>query len=613
MTRWQLLTALAIVLLGLFLYGPTIDLLLFWDDVPHMQWLAAQNNGAYWFTAEGFPFYRPTAFTIWEIMHTLWGYHNPQALHALSILLHVANAWLVGVVISKLSTQPRSGLWAGLIFLAFPFSYQTVIPTPAHFHLWLVLGLLSAAWCLLRWHDTGRRSYLVYGWGLAFWAVFSHENGILAPLLLSAIMLSYRIPWRKLIVPLSPIALATGLYGVIWLIVPKANDATGLQLDAMEVKIGQTLQALGFPLAALFRQIFDPVSGTTLAWLSGGFVFISVVMWAIYQRQHLAIMALGWIPVVMAPAWLMLDVNYLLGSPRLHYLAAVGIAWALGVFLDQAWPHRPVVIGSLGVGVCMLVAVPFVRDRAAQHQTIDNIYRDVQAIADGLPANSRLLLINGPAYLAPKTPTFLLGAEGSTYLPDFVRLQDWLALNGTETIEAVNRRVEDIIPTFEEQLAITHPHLDRSTIHEYDFVATVMSHQGTLSALLTGAQTPLATDAPLGDFGNGVLLQDAIFDAENLRLDLTWQVTAQPEPAAAIFVHILCTGELVAQADGPPLGRVYPFVLWKPGEVWHDYRYFDSDQVNTCLTAFIGLWNPNDNARLTIVGTEADGLIISPQ
>ncbi len=614
MIAWRPLTALAILVLGLFLYLPTLDLMLFWDDIPHMQWLASQSNGSYWLTSQGFPFYRPTAFTTWEVMHTVWGYHNPQALHALSMLLHILNAWLVATIIGKITEQPRSGLWAGLIFLAFPFSYQAVIPTPAHFHLWLVSSMLAAGWCMLRWHDTKRQYYLGLAWGLAFGSIFSHENGVLAPALLGGILLAYRIPWRQLLLPLIPVAAFSILYGLMWLLVPKANETSNLQLDALEAKIGLTLQAIGYPIAAILRRVVDPADGTTLAWISGGIIVVTIIVWAMIRRRYLALMALAWIPLVMAPAWLLLDINYLLGSPRLHYLSAVGVAWSLGFFFDHLWTQRSLLVGTVGVVGYLVIAIPFIRDRVAQHQVIDSIYQDVGSIADQLPPDSKLLLVNGPAYLAPEAPTFLIGAEGSTYLPDFVRLQDWLTLNRYGTnIQAANRRAEDIIPAVGQRFAVEHPPLDRTTIRQYDAVATVMKFDDELHTYLTGRQTSLDINSPLADFGNGILLLEANFDAANLQLELVWQRQQQPQPSNAIFVHLQCANK-VSQADGPPLGLLYPLSLWEDGETWRDYRYFETTPDDKpCQSVFVGMWNTESGTRLPINATEQDGIIIRPQ
>ena len=319
LSRFQQFYWVVIVVLGLFLYLPTINLLLFWDDIPHMQWLATQPNGSYWFTSENFPFYRPSTFMVWEILEAIFGYHSARALHLVSISLHILNALLVGFVGRKLTDNASVGFIASLIFVCFPFSYQTVIPTPAHFHLWTVFGLMSIVLLLIKWLENESHWFLILAWMLGFWTIFHHENGVLTPILLLGILVCYQFPdikWRKIFNAIAPIGVFATLYFLMWLFVPKSNDSSGLVLGALDVKIGQTLQAVGFPIAAIFEHIFSPGNPTLLTWISGG-IMIGVALWFfIRQKSYPLALALLWIPLVMLPAWLLLDIDYLLGSPR---------------------------------------------------------------------------------------------------------------------------------------------------------------------------------------------------------------------------------------------------------------------------------------------------------
>lgn len=55
---------------------------------------------------------------------------------------------------------------------------------------------------------------------------------------------------------------------------------------------------------------------------------------------------------------------------------------------------------------------------------------------------------------------------------------------------------------------------------------------------------------------------------EPSQLTLFWQAQATPAADYTVFVHLLnAGGNLVAQADGPPAGGVYPTSLWDAGEI----------------------------------------------
>jgi hypothetical protein len=659
---FALISVPAIILLGLLLYAPTLDLLLFWDDVPHMQWLDAQQDGHYWISSAGFPFYRPATFAVWDTLHALLGQHDPLALHLLSVTLHIANALLVSGLARRLSGRWTAGLWAGFIFVAFPFSYQAVIPTAAHFHLLQLFGLLSAAWLLLDWVTSEQTSYwrLITAWLLAFWGIFSHENGILAPLLVGGILLAgqtntFQWHWRKIwqetdfrriVIAITPIGIISAIYGVIWQIVPKANEETGLKLDALDAKIGQTMQSIGFPLAAFFQEQFQPEDGKQVALASGAIVLVILLGWlAIGWRQYFknqqtsrsplftGTLALLWIPLVMLPAWLFLDVNYLLGSPRLQYLASAGIAWAWGSVLGQPfgkeatrpWKLTGWATGAIATGICLWVAVPFVIARVDEHREINQIYRAVgeKAVApprDGMQDKPvRLLMVNGPAYLAPRDSTFLLGSEGSTYLPDFINLGDFLVLNQfaePDELVAHNRRADDVVPDTQEIFSVTAAHLDRASISEYDIVTRVMQLEGELLAPVVGKQVqPSDSGKQEGNFGNGVVLTNTNFDVYEdgiLRLKLGWHVTQAELPFVEVFVHLLCDGQLVTQADGPPIGKLYRHNLWPAGESWQDYRYIElpDNQDKECLAAFVGLYPDPETGGRFLLPDGHDGVII---
>lgn len=285
-----------------------------------------------------------------------------------------------------------------------------------------------------------------------------------------------------------------------------------------------------------------------------------------------------------------------------------------------SWP-----VGGGLIAASLVVAMPFVSTRVAQHEDINRIYAGTGDLASRYWSDeaNTFLLVNGPAYLAPADPTFLLGAEGATFLPDFINLGDWLRLNRyIGAGQADNRRAGDIIPASDDIFAVTHPALDRTTVNEYAQVAVVVRSHDDVNVILAGRQgfDAPAVDVPAGDFGNGVILERGILTQDRLpgmqayRLELVWRVDETPPAHATVFAHLICDSQLVAQADGPPLGRVYPFSLWAAGERWHDFRYMSAaSHEQSCLRAFVGLYDPATGDRLPVrtpSGDSADGVWI---
>jgi hypothetical protein len=87
---------------------------------------------------------------------------------------------------------------------------------------------------------------------------------------------------------------------------------------------------------------------------------------------------------------------------------------------------------------------------------------------------------------------------------------------------------------------------------------------------LASAQPPAPPAVPLDyRLGDGIHLIGYEFDAkpELAYLRLHWSCLAALENDYTVFVHLLDgDGELVAQADGPPVGGDYPTSFWAPGE-----------------------------------------------
>jgi len=102
--------------------------------------------------------------------------------------------------------------------------------------------------------------------------------------------------------------------------------------------------------------------------------------------------------------------------------------------------------------------------------------------------------------------------------------------------------------------------------------------------------------------GDTIMLLDAriAYGGSTPSLALTWQATSTPPEAYTTFVHMLdVQGNLIGQADGPPLSGNYPTDWWSPGEMIVDTRPLalppEADRVT------IGLYRLSDETRLPIV------------
>ena len=78
-----------------------------------------------------------------------------------------------------------------------------------------------------------------------------------------------------------------------------------------------------------------------------------------------------------------------------------------------------------------------------------------------------------------------------------------------------------------------------------------------------------------------------------------------------VFVHALdCDFKLLGQADGPPLGRMFPLWLWQPHQSVRDVRTIPllDESLNHCYRVEVGLFDPLNGARLKAMGSDGQPL-----
>ncbi len=138
----------------------------------------------------------------------------------------------------------------------------------------------------------------------------------------------------------------------------------------------------------------------------------------------------------------------------------------------------------------------------------------------------------------------------------------------------------------------------------------------TLGLVRVGASDE-ATLLPQGDnrldppvvFGEAVALEgvDMARSQGNLHVTLWWRSLAQLGQDYIVFVHVYdANRDLVATADGPPLGGGFPSSLWEPGDRVLDERVVPlSEGTEGPLAVGVGWYDPVTGDRLGATG--ADG------
>lgn len=619
---WAALLLWGLLLLAA-LYGPSLTLPFFSDDLNHLPYLESTPLAALFYNTGSMAYYRPLSFALWRLMYLALGEHSAFLHHLLNLLLYLADGLLVAWLAATLwRQQPRPALRALLsatLFWLYPFSYQAVPWSGAVVHILLVTLLLLALAGYLRWQKGGGRGWLLLSLAATVLAPFTHENGVLVG---PAVFLT-ALAWRG--AGNLAAALKHGLLWLlpallwlpIWWLVPKGADTTaGFHgLESMAQNGVYLLQGMAYPLTFLGgwlvrRGVNDMLAVLLLA--LPALALAALVQGRTAGPRRLVLFPWLWCALAWAPALVMLGFDYVVGGSRLLLLASVGIAWlwadvavrmlpAAGA-MTGGWRLRlALVSGSLFL--VLLASAAFIHIRMGNHLLLGAAVEQAVAVTTAANASGReAAILNFPAWVAPGQRTFAVGAEGVVLLPgDTPHAAVVASQNGAP---AALRLVEytDIRVPVDYNLGVAGggpvwAELAEARAAVFEAVPVGETVEIRPAGLF---DPPPVTGAPLARFdGNDsvihLLAAEPGVEGGMTVVTLTWRVETVPAGPLTVFVHLLDeAGPLIAQDDGYPLAGTYPFLLWVPGQVTADVRLLTEPGA----VVMVGIYDPVNGQRL---------------
>jgi hypothetical protein len=636
------LTALApfalIAAFAIAIYAYVLPLPFFRDDMVMLLWLREMPWGKLWVDATGFPYYRPLSFSTLKLSELVFGWPEPISLHVLNLALHAANSVMVALLVlqtfevskaSKVSNR-IAAISAGLLFAAFPFTYEIVPTTGPIFQLQAAFFGLGSALTYAEFRSTlyaphSTRKWLWFSLALALLGTFTCEYGVIIP---AFIVLVELMCWMKSAAEnaestevfqknagrplrslqpkeLSPLPLAyfgfAALYLVAWVLVPKSRAELPLILQGltpalrdMPITALYYLQGLTYPLQTLAWPLVRAtgMSAELAVSLIAALTLAGIVaVFARARRLPLLAFALAWFAIALAPMWPSLNADYTLNGPRLHYLPAIGTTMMWGSLIAILFSHRKgtqktrdlCVLAVQTLGVLVLIAT-LVQSLAFLYGMADVITIGARLTADvsraiATPPDEPTLVVNFPSWTGKRETTFALGAEGISFLPGYSTMREMVLLNTRQ-----NRNVDAVTFTntikewkYDQRLG---PPLNWNkllkAVRAARRVWMVEYLPDTLRLSEAGSMEQSAQlAAPEVIFGEriGVRLMRYNMAADELHLELAWTTLAAVDQQLTAFVHIYDSqGKLVAQQDGYPLLGLAPPWLTQIGEVTRDVR-----------------------------------------
>jgi len=582
------------------LYAASVRLPFFWDDVVHLRYASRYDLLFIVSEAGVIGYYRPVVNALLHLSFVLDVQHAPPLWHALPVLTHVLNTALVGAVARRLGWR-RGGRWVSMaLFATYPLHFQAVVWVLAWFHPLVTACLLGG----LLLADSPHPWRVRLGLFLACLAPFIHENGVLFVGLWALWIWQKGADWRAWWRGGRWPALASLVYlGLSW----RAGvfDGQG-ENSALFADLADNLPYVGMALAYAPAFLARAMLGAGL-----GSVALALLMFGLlclgWGRGRETVFALGWFGMALLPTLTLLRADYLAQSPRLFYLAGVGVALMGGLL----WTQKMLLRAPL-VAATLLMSVVFVRERLALHQALATGYADLFSLIEGQdlsqPQKGMVWAVNAPRYLESERHSLPLGKMGAIFLTDYFALPDFVWANTGREVPAL--QAVAFYPTF-----ATPPHTASAPS------GLLLVDYGTLQGELRGARALLtfgvegdvyraawagervARPAQLvAEFEGGIALAEwgARWDEAVLRLTLVWHKTDAQSPNFQPFVHVLCEGQLVQQIDRQPLGGLYHLGAFQVGETWREVLTFAGLPRRDCWRIRLGLYDPLAGRRAVL-------------
>jgi hypothetical protein len=603
-----LLIIASLTAIGLLCYWFVLSLPLFWDDIFQFAWLDGVGLRDIWTSpVPGLAYFRPLAFTVWKMLRVVQGPYTDPSLHFANLFLHILNACLLACVVAHLAQLRKTltGIASAILFLLFPFSFQAVAPINSLMHPLAACFILAAI--LTHQVSATRAGYVLRFISilLAATSIFAHENGALAPALvtLTALCTQPRRPLKRVIVDVIPYWAATLICFIFW------RNATGsgslFTLDTITTQLESRLQngtyfmqALAYPVSFLAR-VVKPVLAQPNDLVAILVVCIPCVLcWAILawrvRRGAYVVWGVAWFVLAALPACMLLSFNYVLESPRLLYLSSIGAAVFWATPLSFSWTSRTANRLSLLVSSFIILAMgiwgyTYIQKRASLYSMLGHSISQLGTAtqhnaACGQGERDSTLLINFPDWFFVGQSEYLIGHDGIALVSSVDELENLYRMNfGTEPVFS-NAVLPDILPPNADFVGMGQKQTQDSLEPIVRTARQVIaSSTGTVGGGVHYVGCLQAERQPMPDkyqalIDQRLILLDSALSfnpvRKELKVTLDWQVQSPSQQDTTVFAQVLdASGKLIAQSDGYPLAGTSPIRLWHTGDVWHDVRH----------------------------------------
>ena len=636
--RPAIASALVALALTALLYGDTLALPLFSDDLVQIPWMESISWDELWTSPSPYGYYRPLWYSLWRIWGMLAGGLHPFGLHLFNLIAHFAASWLAGLLAADwikpaaYEKGENSGdlrfsasLTAATLFTVFPFARQA-IAWPGAVYNPLVSAMGVGA---ILAYDHGRQRHKASWIGAALLlttlSALTYELGLLvgAMIVCTEFVGWMQRRWQRRLSPW-PLAFSTLMIAslIIWQSMRGSGPiGFGLSPAGLRHNAGFLLQGLIYPIAPLPQWIatWSTLSPELSLWLVGLPTLALLALSGWHWNRSAFLLSAGWFMLFSVAPLITMEAEWFALAPRFLYMTAAGtsLMWATAIspwLVRLRLPWRLAAIG--GLVLALIPAGLFVKDGVRLYRMAGESIWDAAQAAE---CDHPILLVNLPLRITPQRRVYPLGFEGVTPLPTRVTAEELVYVHTgiRDGAEAVSFGVvaPEPLPEYSVQLhgdAVGWQELAEAAREASTVYLTQYRSDRIYLAEAGAVNVDAPPSEPLARFGECVTLLEAspiCDETGQVHLTAYWQAESAIETDASVFAHLLnAEGMLVGQADSYPLLGMQPFWVWKPSEVVRDVRHF-APVPSGEYTVRLGLWEPATGERWP-TEKQADGIVL---
>jgi tetratricopeptide (TPR) repeat protein len=326
------------------------------QDLRHLAFLLSPEYWTHYFVGIKGQ-YRPVRAVTLALQWAIWG-DNPLPFHAFNLLVHLANVWLVRLILLRLSGRGEVAWVGAMLFALHPMHTEVVVWVKNRSELLSLCFSLLALLAYLEALDAGttRRSLLLQvGSALSYLlALLSKEMAITVPLFIVAHgVLLHRGSKRRSLLLALPALILTLLYLSFKLAFLTPHGQQGPPPLPLDIHVLLILRTLGAYLWMLLVPVhlnadrtlpLDGLATQWQTWASAASLLLVLVLGLVLllRRSRIALYGLLWIIVGLIPVSNVLYQHTRPIADQRLYLPSVGFSLLVGLAFSRLRLRFPV-------------------------------------------------------------------------------------------------------------------------------------------------------------------------------------------------------------------------------------------------------------------------------